>query len=46
MPISNFIWNVSMWDFLLHAVKMFYYHWLMKKLLQTMAGQNRATPEN
>ena len=35
-----------MWDSPLHAVNMFYYHWLIKKLFWPMAGQNTARPEN
>ena len=30
----------------LYAVSMFYYHWLIKKLLRPMAGQNRTRQEN
>ena len=33
--------GVLMWD----AVNMFYYHWLIKKLLWPMAGQNIARQE-
>ena len=29
-----------MWDSLLYAVNMFYYHWLIKKLIWPIAGQN------
>ena len=31
-----------MWDSPLYAVNMFYYNWLIKKLLWPMAGQNKA----
>ena len=31
-----------MWDSLLYAVNMFYYHRLIKNLLWSMAGQSRA----
>ena len=31
-----------MWDSPPYAMTMFYYHWLIKKLLWSMAGQNRA----
>ena len=34
-----------MWDSPLYAVNMFYYHWIIKKLLQPMAGQNIARLE-
>ena len=30
------------WDFPLYAENIFYHHWLIKKLLWPMAGQNRA----
>lgn len=29
-----------MWDSSLYAVNMFYHHWLIKKLLWPVAGQN------
>ena len=29
----------------LYVVDMFYYHWLIKKLLRTMTGQNKARQE-
>ena len=31
-----------MWDSPLHVVNTFYYHWLIKKLLLSMTGQNIA----
>ena len=34
-----------MWDFPLYAVNVFYYHWSIKKLLWTIAGQNIARQE-
>ena len=34
-----------MWNSSLYAVNMLYYHWLIKKLLQPMAVQNRARQE-
>ena len=34
-----------MWDAPLYAVNMFYYNWLIKKLLWPMAGQNTARLE-
>lgn len=34
------------WDSPLHAVNMFYYRLLIKKLLWLVAGQNRARQEN
>ena len=33
---------ILLWDAPLYAVNMFYYHWLIKKLLWPMAGQNIA----
>ena len=35
-----------MWDSPLCAVNMFYCHWLIKKLLWPMTGQNRARQES
>ena len=36
---------VLMWDALLYAVNIFYYHWLIKKLNWQIARQNRARQE-
>ena len=35
-----------MWDTLQYAVNMFYYQWLIKKLLWPIAGQNTARQES
>ena len=35
-----------MWDSPLYAMNMFYYHWLIKKMLWPMAGQNIARQES
>ena len=35
-----------MWYSPLYALNMVYYHWLIKKFLRPMAGQNRARQEN
>lgn len=34
-----------MWDVPLYAVNVFYYHWLIEKLLWSMAGKNIARQE-
>ena len=34
--------HLMMWDSPLYAVNMFYYHWLIKKLIWPMTGQNIA----
>ena len=34
-----------MWDALLYAVNVSYYHWLIKKLIWPIARQNRARQE-
>ena len=37
--------SLLMWDFPLYVINIFYYHWLVKKLLWPMAGQNIARQE-
>lgn len=38
-------WVFLMWDVPLYAVNVFYYHWLIEKLLWSMAGKNIARQE-
>ena len=38
--------GVVMWDSPLYAVNMFYYHWLIKKLIVPVKGQNIARLES
>ena len=41
--IPNHTWG--MWDVCLYALNMFFYHWLIKKLIWLIAKQNRAMQE-
>ena len=44
--INSSVINIIMvWDSPLHVLGMFYYLWLIKNLLQPMAGQNKARQE-
>ena len=43
--LANEVLAGVMWDIPLYAVNMFYYHWLIRKLLQPIAVQNIARLE-